>query len=41
VRASWRTIQTTFSGLGFSSVELDPGGYRRGGLLALAARSLD
>ena len=41
VRASWRTIQTTFSGLGFSSVELDPRGYRRGGLLALATRSLD
>jgi uncharacterized protein len=38
VRAHWDTIEATFSGLGFAAVELDPNGYRRGGLLALAPR---
>ena len=36
VRANWDTIDAAFSGLGFTGVELDPKGYRRGGLLALA-----
>jgi uncharacterized protein len=39
VRAHWDAIEATFSGLGFSAVELDPEGYRRGGLLAIAARA--
>jgi pyridinium-3,5-biscarboxylic acid mononucleotide sulfurtransferase len=39
VRGDWGTIQTVFAELGFSSVELDPRGYRRGGLLALAPRT--
>jgi hypothetical protein len=30
-----------FAGLGFAEVELDPAGYRRGGLLALAPQSPD
>jgi uncharacterized protein len=36
VRANWDTIDAAFTGLGFTLVELDPNGYRRGGLLALA-----
>jgi hypothetical protein len=36
VRANWDTIGAAFTGLGFTLVELDPNGYRRGGLLALA-----
>jgi uncharacterized protein len=36
VRACWDTIDQTFTELGFETVELDPAGYRRGGLLALA-----
>ena len=38
VRAHWDAIEATFSRLGFAGVELDPDGYRRGGLLALAPR---
>ena len=36
VRAHWVTISRRFAELGFDSVELDPAGYRRGGLLAVA-----
>jgi uncharacterized protein len=36
VRAHWSTIDAVFADLGFASVELDPAGYRRGGLLPLA-----
>ena len=36
VRAHWSTIDAVFSDLGFDTVELDPAGYRRGGLLTLA-----
>jgi pyridinium-3,5-biscarboxylic acid mononucleotide sulfurtransferase len=35
-RAQWDAIDAEFSALGFDVVELDPNGYRRGGLLALA-----
>jgi pyridinium-3,5-biscarboxylic acid mononucleotide sulfurtransferase len=38
VRQNWDTIRAAFTELGFSEVELDPLGYRRGGLLALAPR---
>jgi uncharacterized protein len=38
VRAEWEAVERFFSGLGFASVELDPAGYRRGGLLALTSR---
>ena len=36
VREHWVEIERTFGGLGFTAVDLDPQGYRRGGLLALA-----
>ena len=36
VRAHWPTIEAEFRELGFGTVELDPAGYRRGGLLSLA-----
>ena len=36
VRQSWADIESTFLELGFLTVELDPNGYRRGGLLTLA-----
>ena len=36
VRAQWNAIDAEFTALGFDVVELDPRGYRRGGLLALA-----
>jgi pyridinium-3,5-biscarboxylic acid mononucleotide sulfurtransferase len=36
VRAHWDTIAVAFGKLGFEVVELDPSGYRRGGLLTLA-----
>jgi uncharacterized protein len=39
LRGAWNTVQSVFAELGFTSVELDPRGYRRGGLLALAPRS--
>lgn len=32
-RASWADVERIFAGLGFSRVELDPRGYRRGSLL--------
>jgi uncharacterized protein len=41
VRAGWEGVEAFFTGLGFASVELDPAGYRRGGLLKLTARSPD
>jgi pyridinium-3,5-biscarboxylic acid mononucleotide sulfurtransferase len=40
-RAEWDRIERTLTQLGFSSVELDPEGYRRGGLLALAPQLPD
>jgi uncharacterized protein len=39
IRTSWDTIAAVFAGLGFAAVELDPAGYTRGGLLAIAPRS--
>ena len=39
VRANWETLGAKFGELGFTTVELDPRGYRRGGLLAIAPRS--
>jgi uncharacterized protein len=36
VRAAWDAVAAFFRGLGFVETELDPAGYRRGGLLALA-----
>lgn len=33
VDSEWATIEAAFQGLGFDSVERDPRGYRRGGLL--------
>jgi uncharacterized protein len=38
-RANWETIDVIFAKLGFSTVELDPKGYRRGGLLTIAPRT--
>jgi uncharacterized protein len=35
VRRQWPAVEEFFARLGFASVELDPAGYRRGGLLAL------
>jgi uncharacterized protein len=37
LRAMWETVAPFFIGLGFSAVELDPEGYRRGSLLAAAS----
>ncbi len=37
VRRQWRAVEEFFTRLGFTSVELDPAGYRRGGLLALVS----
>ncbi|MEA2724221.1 MAG: pyridinium-3,5-biscarboxylic acid mononucleotide sulfurtransferase [Gemmatimonadales bacterium] len=39
LRGSWDSIAAVFIELGFVAVELDPAGYRRGGLLAIAPRS--
>ena len=39
LRRSWDAIAAVFMELGFAAVELDPAGYRRGGLLAIAPRS--
>lgn len=39
IREAWAAVAAFFSGLGFAGVELDPAGYRRGGLLALAPRA--
>jgi uncharacterized protein len=38
VRAQWDAIELALRGLGFAAVELDPEGYRRGRLLALASQ---
>ncbi|HEX6105717.1 MAG TPA: ATP-dependent sacrificial sulfur transferase LarE [Gemmatimonadales bacterium] len=37
LRTSWAQVERRFAELGFARVELDPEGYRRGGLLRLAA----
>jgi hypothetical protein len=36
LRSRWEVVGRFFAGLGFAGVELDPQGYRRGRLLALA-----
>jgi uncharacterized protein len=36
---NWKAVDAAFAGLGFAAVELDPQGYRRGGLLAIAPRT--
>jgi len=41
VRGQWTRVEATFLDLGFHGVELDPHGYRRGGLLALASQPPD
>ncbi|MFL5491559.1 MAG: ATP-dependent sacrificial sulfur transferase LarE, partial [Gemmatimonadales bacterium] len=41
IRDQWAQVEATFLDLGFHSVELDPHGYRRGGLLALASQLPD
>jgi uncharacterized protein len=33
VRSAWAAVEAHFAALGFAAVELDPRGYRRGGLL--------
>ncbi|HKT60237.1 MAG TPA: ATP-dependent sacrificial sulfur transferase LarE [Gemmatimonadales bacterium] len=38
IRGSWEAVRACFGRLGFAEVELDPAGYRRGALLALAPR---
>ncbi|MBA3346777.1 MAG: ATP-dependent sacrificial sulfur transferase LarE [Gemmatimonadales bacterium] len=38
LRGEWDGVQAFFLSLGFLTVELDPQGYRRGGLLAMAPR---
>jgi uncharacterized protein len=40
LRSQWKMIGRFFAGLGFDDVELDPRGYRRGRLLALAPESV-
>jgi hypothetical protein len=37
-REHWPSIHARLLELGFAAAELDPDGYRRGGLLALAGR---
>lgn len=37
VKSAWAAVEAYFSSIGFDSVELDPAGYRRGGLLAMAS----
>ncbi|HEU4680783.1 MAG TPA: ATP-dependent sacrificial sulfur transferase LarE [Gemmatimonadales bacterium] len=39
LRTNWESIAAFFLALGFSAVELDRKGYRRGGLLAIVPRS--
>lgn len=39
LRDQWDVVEKAFDELGFSGVELDPKGYRRGALLSLAPRS--
>ncbi len=41
VQDQWTRVEATFLDLGFHAVELDPHGYRRGGLLALASQLPD
>lgn len=36
LRAVWESLVPVFAGLGFSALELDPQGYRRGSLLAVS-----
>ena len=40
LRNNWDGIEAFFAGLGFGVVELDPDGYRRGGLLAIAPQAM-
>jgi uncharacterized protein len=40
LRTNWDALAAFFASLGFSTVELDPNGYRRGSLLAMTHRSL-
>ena len=40
LRDSWDALQAFFVSLGFNTVELDPRGYRRGSLLAIAGESI-
>jgi pyridinium-3,5-biscarboxylic acid mononucleotide sulfurtransferase len=37
LRSQWPAVDRVFTSLGFAEVELDPNGYRRGGLLALVS----
>jgi uncharacterized protein len=37
LHAAWAAVAARFTALGFAAVELDPAGYRRGGLLTLAS----
>ena len=39
LRRQWDSVSVVFLELGFTTVELDPRGYRRGGLLYLAGRT--
>jgi uncharacterized protein len=39
VRERWAEVAVFFADLGFAATDLDPKGYRRGGLLALAGRT--
>jgi uncharacterized protein len=41
LRLRWPAVEAAFLELGFTAVELDPKGYRRGGLLALTTPSTD
>jgi len=41
LRKRWAEVESRFGALGFDRVELEPGGYRRGGLLALAPPAVD
>jgi pyridinium-3,5-biscarboxylic acid mononucleotide sulfurtransferase len=41
VKAQWTAIRAALLELGFAEVELDPEGYRRGGLLAIASPARD
>jgi uncharacterized protein len=39
LRGRWEAVTAFFAGLGFRAIELDPRGYRRGGLLAVLPAS--
>jgi uncharacterized protein len=41
LQAAWQGVTARFTALGFDTVELDPVGYRRGGLLTLAPHVAD